>query len=203
MLFATRWMRWGLLVSLLSLTSFAWAQHGGGPPGGGGGGGMPGGGGAPPMGGGGMGGGPDFPANRGPNDYSHGNGGPPPGGAPDSAGTVSTMRGGLQLGPPGRWWDDKHFAKDLRLRTDQQRRMDSLFEQNRPSLLRRYEALQQEQGRMEALTRARSLDEASLFAQIDRVAQARAELEKANTHYLLQIRGEMDADQIARLEQHR
>ena len=28
----------------------------------------------------------------------------------------STMRPGLQLGPPGRWWDDKHFAKDLQLR---------------------------------------------------------------------------------------
>jgi hypothetical protein len=39
-----------------------------------------------------------------------------------------------------------------------------------------------------------------LFAQIDRVAQARAELDKATTHYLLQIRKEMDSDQIKRLE---
>jgi len=34
----------------------------------------------------------------------------------------------------------------------------------------------------------RPTDEPALFAQIDRVAQARAELEKATTHYLLQIR---------------
>ena len=148
--------------------------------------------------------GPGFPGRDGGLGVdSRANGGPPPGNAPDSAGTVSTMRGGLQLGPPGRWWDDKHFAKDLRLRTDQQRRMDALFEQNRPSLLRSYEVLEQEQGRMEALTRAKTLDEAGLFAQIDRVAQARANLEKANTHFLLQIRAEMDMEQISRLEQHR
>lgn len=116
---------------------------------------------------------------------------------PDSAGT---QRAGLQLGPPGRWWDDKHFAKSLKLRTDQQQRMDSLFEQNRPVLLRRYETLEQEQLRMESLLHASVLDESGLNAQIDRISQARADLEKANTHYLLQLRGEMDPDQIARLE---
>ena len=92
---------------------------------------------------------------------------------PNGATRSDSARSGLQLGPPGRWWDDKHFAKSLKLRSDQQIRMDILFEQNRPTL----------------------------YAQIDRIAQARAELEKANTHYLLQIRAEMDPDQIARLQQ--
>ncbi len=124
-----------------------------------------------------------------------------PAGEANRSDSAGTQRNGLQLGPPGRWWDDKHFAKNLRLRSDQQLRMDSLFEQNRPVLLRRYEALGQEQLRMETLLHASVLDEGSLYAQIDRIAQARAELEKANTHYLLQIRGEMDADQIARLQQ--
>lgn len=113
------------------------------------------------------------------------------------------MRGGLQLGPPGRWWDDKHFAKDLKLRSDQQHRMDFIFETNRSALLKRYQDLQQEQLRMEALTHGKTFDEPTLFAQIDRIAQARAELEKANTHLLLQIRSEMDTDQISRLEEHR
>jgi Spy/CpxP family protein refolding chaperone len=135
-------------------------------------------------------------------DYGHvRHGEPPPNG--DQPSTVSSMRGGLQLGPPGRWWDDKHFAKDLKLRPDQQKHMDSIFEQNRPALLKRYEELMQEQDRMEALTHAKTLDENALFAQIDRVAQARAALEKANTHLLYQLRAEMDADQVGKLEQHR
>jgi Spy/CpxP family protein refolding chaperone len=113
------------------------------------------------------------------------------------------MRGGLQFGPPGRWWDDKHFAKSLRLRPEQQRRMDGIFEQSRSTLLKRYEDLQTEEQHMETLTHASTLDENALFSQIDRVAQARADLEKANTHLLYQIRNEMDPDQITRLEQYR
>jgi Spy/CpxP family protein refolding chaperone len=117
---------------------------------------------------------------------------------PGSGGNA--IRGGLQFGPPGRWWDDKHFAKALHLRPEQKKRMDDLFDENRATLVSRYQALQQEESKMEALSRAQTLEESALFAQIDRVAQARAELEKANTHLLLQVRKEMDSDQITHLD---
>jgi Spy/CpxP family protein refolding chaperone len=113
------------------------------------------------------------------------------------------MRSGLQFGPPGRWWDDKHFAKDLHLRPEQQKKMDDIFDQNRVALLRTYEGLQEEEHRMQALVNVPVPDENTLFAQIDRMAQARAALEKANTHLMLQLRAEMTPDQIARLNQHR
>jgi Spy/CpxP family protein refolding chaperone len=183
-----------LLVLWLAVCPSAHAQHGGGhgggmgPGPGGMGGGMPGG---------------FAGGNYGPRDYGRMNGGPPPGNSPDSAGTMSGMRGGLQLGPPGRWWDDKHFAKDLKLRPDQQRRMDSIFEANRSALLTRLGAVQQEQNRLESLVHSKNPDETALNTQIDRVWQSLAELEKAKTHYLLQIRQEMDADQLSRLEEHR
>ena len=138
-----------------------------------------------------------------PRDFGRNRGGPPPHGSPDSAGTVSSMRGGLQLGPPGRWWDDKHFAKSLKLRPDQQQRMDSIFEANRSALLGRLGTVQQEQGRLEAMTRAKNPDEGALNAQIDKVWQSLAELEKAKTHYLLQLRQEMDPEQLSELEEHR
>ena len=78
--------------------------------------------------------------------------------------------------------------------------MDAIFEQNRGALLSHFEAVHQAEAQMEELSRTPAPDEPALFALIDRVAQARAELEKATTHYLLQIRKEMDADQIKRLE---
>lgn len=176
------------LLLLLSVPATARAQHRGG------GGGFPGGG----MGG--MHGGAAGPMGR--ENFPRPNAGPPPT-AREGGSAASTMRPGLQLGPPGRWWDDKHFAKQLRLSSDQQRRMDNIFEQNRPVLLKRFEGLQQEEQKMESLTHASTLDENALFAEIDRVAQARADLEKATTHYLFQLRNEMDADQISRLEEHR
>jgi Spy/CpxP family protein refolding chaperone len=161
-------------------------HHGGGGPGGPGGpGGFP---------GGGMGGGMAGPG--------MGVGGFPRSGNVGDMSRNSSVRlhGGLQLGPPGRWWDDKHFAKQIKLTQDQQHRMDSIFEQSRPVLLQRLSSLQQEELHMEALTHAKTLDESALFSQIDRIAQARADLEKANTHLLVQLHNELEPDQIARIE---
>jgi Spy/CpxP family protein refolding chaperone len=99
-----------------------------------------------------------------------------------------------------RWWDDKHYAKTLHLRPEQKKRMDGLFDENRANLVSRYQALEHEESTMEILSHAQTLDESALFAQIDRVAQARADLEKATTHVMLEVRKEMDADQITRLD---
>jgi Spy/CpxP family protein refolding chaperone len=81
--------------------------------------------------------------------------------------------------------------------------MDDIFEQNRSVLLSRFQGLQQAEAEMDEVSKAPEPDESALFAQIDRVAQARAELDKANTHMLLQLRKELDADQLARLEKRR
>jgi Spy/CpxP family protein refolding chaperone len=186
------------LVVGAAATSHAQGSGRGGPPGGGGG---PGGGG---MGGGGMNGGMG-----GGNRSGFPGGGSRPGLSPESipsrnSNVETPVRAGLQLGPPGqRWWDDRGFVKNLKLRPDQQSRMDAIFEQNRNLLVSRFEGLQQAQAQMEQLSSSSSPDESALYAQIDRVAQARAELEKANTHLLLQLRGQMDADQIKRLEKSR
>ena len=163
---------------LLLMGAVALGQgHGGGAPGGGG----PGGGRA------GFGG--PAPNERGgyPGDTSGARGGGP-------------MRGGLQLGPPGRWWDDKTFAKTLGLSKDQQKRMDTVFNANKGPILENYKALQKEESNLQKLTREKKLDEAKIFAGIDSVAQARAALEKSNAHMLLLVRQEMDEEQNARLE---
>ena len=142
--------------------------------------------------------GPQFPGGP-------GMGGPGVAGGPQTQqrGQGTENRAGLQLGPPGRWWDDRATVKSLKLSAEQRTRMDAIFEQNRGALQARYESVRQAETQMEELARSDAPDEAALFAQIDRVAQARAELEKANTHLLLQIRKEMDADQIKRLEKSR
>jgi len=86
------------------------------------------------------------------------------------------------------------------LTKDQQRKMDSIFNKNKPALLDRYNNLQMEQSKLEALMNLPQPDKQRLFAQIDAVNQARAALEKVNTQMLLQIRQEMLPDQVARLD---
>jgi Spy/CpxP family protein refolding chaperone len=126
---------------------------------------------------------------------------PPPPGPAD--GPRSTLRGGLQLGPPGRWWDDKEFAQELGLTAAQARRMDEIFQANRGTLLRLYRSLEQQESILEQLTTGNHLREEQIFQQIDWVSGARAALEKASAHMLLEIRKQMTAEQTARLDQHR
>lgn len=141
-------------------------------------------------------GGPQFPPNRGGVESNL---------PPQQPGArASDARPGLQLGPPGqRWWDDHSFVRSLKLRPEQQAQMDAIFEQNRTALVSRFESVQQAEAQLNDLANVPQPDEAALFAQIDRVAQARAELEKANTHLLLELRRQMDADQIKKLENRR
>jgi len=109
-------------------------------------------------------------------------------------------RSGPQLGLAGRWWDDNKTAKKLGLRSEQQRRMDDIFEANKSNLLGLLANLQREENHLSSLPPGELQDEAKVFAAIDRVAQARADLEKANAHILMQIRQQMDSNQLAALD---
>jgi hypothetical protein len=60
--------------------------------------------------------------------------------------------------------------------------------------------LQKEETILEPLMEAERMDEARILAQVDRVALARAELEKSNARMLLGIRQAMTADQWGRLQ---
>lgn len=125
------------------------------------------------------------------------NGSNAPGG---TSGTAGTPRNGLQLGPVGRWWDDKSVVRTIGLRQDQQKKMDAIFDANKPAILDNYRTLQAEQSKLQALTKDPQVDKTKMFAEIDAVNQARASLQKVTTQTLLQIRQLMDADQITRLQ---
>jgi Spy/CpxP family protein refolding chaperone len=81
--------------------------------------------------------------------------------------------------------------------------MDEIFQANRGTLLRLFRALEHEESSLEQLTTGNHLHEDQIFQQIDQVNRARAALEKANAHMLLEIRKQMTDEQTARLDQHR
>jgi Spy/CpxP family protein refolding chaperone len=104
------------------------------------------------------------------------------------------------LGPVGRWWDDKSVAQTVGLRKDQQKKMDTIFNANKPAILDSYKTFLNEQAKLDALEKDPQTDKTRLFAAIDAVSQARASLQKATAQMLLQIRQQMDPDQITKLE---
>jgi Spy/CpxP family protein refolding chaperone len=113
---------------------------------------------------------------------------------------ATTPHLGLQLGLGGRWWDESKTIKKLSLRTDQQKRMDDIFEANKPKLLTLYGNLQREETNLASMPPGDLQDETKVFAAIDRVSEARNELEKANVHLLLQIRQQLDPTQLEQLD---
>ncbi|MDR3792929.1 MAG: hypothetical protein P4L03_06070 [Terracidiphilus sp.] len=110
------------------------------------------------------------------------------------------VKSGVQFGPVGRWWDDRSVVRTVGITEDQKHRMDSIFNANKPAILASYQAYLKEQSKLTALSRNPQADQATTFAAIDAVNQARAALQKATAQTYMQIRQQMNPDQIQKLE---
>jgi Spy/CpxP family protein refolding chaperone len=108
----------------------------------------------------------------------------------------------LLPGPHGKWWDNPQVAEQLALSADQKKKMDDIFQQHRMKLIDLNATVQKAELTMEPLVAADQPDEAKIVAQIDKVAQARADLEKQNARMLLGIRGVLTPEQYQKLQAH-
>src|SRR5262249_55775395 len=96
----------------------------------------------------------------------------------------SAMEATLQGGLSGRWWTNQRIIDRLGLTPDQQKRMDAIFQQNRLKLIDLTAGLDKEEALLEPLM-ADQPDVSGIRSQIDRIVQARSELEKVNANMLL------------------
>ena len=106
------------------------------------------------------------------------------------------------LGPRGgiRWWNDQATIERLKLTDDQRKGMDQVLQQHEEKLIDLRANLEKSELTMRPLMSADQPDENAILAQIDKVAAARAELEKANARFLLAIRGKLTPDQWKELQ---
>src|SRR5581483_11159857 len=103
--------------------------------------------------------------------------------------------------PPGTWWRNPDMVQKLSLNSDQQKRIEDIFQQHRLKLVDLDGTLRKEEITLEPLMAADSPDETKTLAQIDKVAQARAELEKANARFLFGIRRVLTPEQWKKLQE--
>ena len=117
------------------------------------------------------------------------------------------MERAFRMGPHGRWWNNPEIAQKVGLSADQQKKMDDIFQQHRLKLVDLHANLEKQQILIRPLIEADNPNESQVLAQIDKIAQARAELEKADAHMLFDIRKVLTADQWQKLkvlhQQHR
>ena len=100
----------------------------------------------------------------------------------------------------GRWWKNPQMVASLGVTADQQKKMDDIFQQHRLQLIDLTASVQREEVILQPMMAADQPDEARIVAQIDKVAQARAELEKGNARMLLGIRRILTPDQWKKLQ---
>ena len=125
--------------------------------------------------------------------------GPGPG-APGFGTHRPPLERALGPGPGGRWWNDTAMIEKLGLSEDQRKSMDDILLQHREKLVDMRGTLEKAELGMEPLMSADTPNEQQILAQIDRIAQARAELEKANARFLLAIRAKLTPDQYRQLQ---
>jgi len=108
----------------------------------------------------------------------------------------------LQATVKGTFWRNPEWVKVLDLSADQQKKMDEIFQQFRLRLIDLNGSLQKEELILEPLlgpTRPSPEAETKILTQIDRIAEARAELEKANSKMLVSILQVLNAEQWSKL----
>jgi Spy/CpxP family protein refolding chaperone len=110
------------------------------------------------------------------------------------------MRGGSSIAPPGMWWKNPDLVTKLSITADQQKRMDDILQQSRIQLVHIKATLDEDQILLEPMLNANPPDSTKALAQISKIADTRAELEKANAKMLLGIRGVLTADQWTKLQ---
>jgi Spy/CpxP family protein refolding chaperone len=122
-------------------------------------------------------------------------------GGPGFRGHESPMMGAFgEMGGGKGWWNNPRVVERLKLTDDQRKAMDGILLQHKEKLIDLRADLQKAELAMQPLMSADTPNDAAITAQIDKVVQARAELEKANSRFLLAIRDKLTPDQWKQIQ---
>ncbi|HEY1649384.1 MAG TPA: periplasmic heavy metal sensor [Terracidiphilus sp.] len=106
-------------------------------------------------------------------------------------------------GARGQFWNNPKVVERLKLTDDQRKAMDGILQQHRMTLIDLRANVEKAELEMQPLMRADEPNESAILAQIDKIAQARAELEKGSARFLLAIRSKLTPDQWKQVQQFR
>ena len=112
-------------------------------------------------------------------------------------------RAGMGRGPMGKWWTNSTLVQKLGLNDAQVQKIEKIFQDHRAPLIDLRAAVAKQEAALEPLVEAEHPNEAQVTAQIDRIAQARANLEKSSAQMLLAIRQVLTVDQWKQLRNQR
>jgi Spy/CpxP family protein refolding chaperone len=121
----------------------------------------------------------------------------------DHAGMPRFEGGALRGMPHGLWWKNSALIQQIGITPEQQKKMDDILQQHRLQLIDLKANVERQQVLLEPMLDANPPDTPQVLAQIDKLVQARADLEKTNARMLLGIRTVLTPDQWTKLRAHR
>ena len=121
--------------------------------------------------------------------------GPPPAMEPPSVGGAPHMG----LGQEGAWWKDPQLRQKLQLSDDQVQKIEKIARDQHLLAIDLRAAVEKQETLLRALMDSDSVDKAQVFAQIDKLSEARVQLEKSFVEMLLTIRNALTPEQARKL----
>lgn len=99
-------------------------------------------------------------------------------------------------GQGAKWWQSEEYTRELRLTSEQSKRLEDIFQAAVPNLKSLKRALDQAESEFERLLERG--DDGSVMDQVERVEAARAELNKSHTLMMLKMKRVLTAEQWAK-----
>jgi Spy/CpxP family protein refolding chaperone len=125
--------------------------------------------------------------------------------APGQQPTASMMNSPVQ-GPPGmhpgaerRWWKDSELVQKLHISDDQVQKIDKIAQAHRIQEIDLRADLEKQEAVLRFQMETDTPDEAQVLAQVDKVTQARANLEKSHVQMILDERRVLTTEQARML----
>jgi hypothetical protein len=122
------------------------------------------------------------------------------GAAPGGLIITRLPRKGVFVWNGGTWWTNANLVTRLGLTDDQKSKIERAFENHRQSLSDESTQLDKQEAQLAVLLAADPVDHNAVLSQIDRVAQARADLERTNSAMTLEMREVLTAAQFQQLQ---
>jgi len=102
--------------------------------------------------------------------------------------------------PSGKWWHNPKIIKELNLSKKEVRKLDKLYADSRRKLIKLKSAVESEQFELDNLLSSKTMDDAEVRKQFERLEKARKKLADERFKFVVGVRGIIGSDRFQQLK---
>jgi Spy/CpxP family protein refolding chaperone len=102
--------------------------------------------------------------------------------------------------PSGKWWYNPQVAQNLKLTKQEVRQLDNLYVNSHRKLIKLKNAVEGEQFELDTLLSSKTVDDAKVRKQFERLEKARANLANERLRFVIRVREIIGPDRFQQLK---